>query len=645
MTIWKGSILRLIAALCIALSANAHTADKVNNVDNANKAEKTTSNTTYADIVVTATRVEQPADTTAASITVITKKQIEERQFRTAVEALRSVPGLTLATNGTPGQTTGVFMRGTKTSGTQVLIDGRRLPSGLAGDFSLQDLSLDNVERIEVVRGPLSAIQGGASLGGTINLITKDGRGLARPESFASFEAGSFQTCRETAGSRGAFGPFDYSIEGSRLDTSNQRDNNEYRATSGNVKLGVQATRDVYIDFLYRHIVTDVGSPNNITANDPSANRLRETWLISPGVQWHVSEAWTQSLYYSHSKQRQVAEKFPQSFGLDFGQNNRVQMDTDQLDYQSTIKPAEFLTLVAGATFLDQRYYRQIDVPNQFAFPATPTGTPDIQDTDTAASLFLNSQWQITRDWNYLVAVRGDHYSDNSFSNPITWRTGTSYRVPAVNTLLKGSYGTAFAPPTPQDLTPTFSGNPDLRPERSQGWELGFEQPMWSNRVQFGSTFFHNDLRDVIVLDASFVPQNIGNATTYGLENFVSFDPVKQLGFRLGHTWLEARDDDKDIRLVRRPRHQTSFDATYRPIEAVTITGGAVWVVDREEAAFPTTRDIEDYFIVRFTMSWKVNDNVQVFTRVENALNEQYEEVGGFPALDQAFYAGVKLTY
>jgi vitamin B12 transporter len=609
-------------------------------------AEETKKEKRLPEVVVTATRTATDAEKTATSLTVIDHEEIEARQYRTVEQALRAVPGLHIVSPGPQAQVAGVFMRGTKTESTSILVNGRRLPYNLAGSFNLEMLATDNIERIEVARGPLSSAQGGPAIGGVINIITRDGRGLEKPEAEASFEAGSYETFREAVSTRGAEGPFDWAVGVSRMDTNYQRPNSEFRLSNINTKLGLQVTRDVYADVAVIYDLSDAGSPNNIFDPYATANVLRELWYVSPGVTWQTMENWKQSLYYSHTHYRQVAEEFPQLFGFDFGQNNRVQVNTDQVDYQSEVQVFAPWKLTPGVSFSSTRYSRVINVPNEFAFPVTPAGTEDIQNSVTNAAVFLQSQVDITRDWAFVQSFRFDHYSD--FGNPVTWRVGSSYRTPLTRTLLHAHYGTGFAPPTPQDQAGVFGGSPNLSPETSQGYEIGVEQPLWDERVTLSATWFHNDIEDIIIFPAPFfLAANGGEAMTEGVEVGITSRPVDEVEIRFNYTYLTAVNETTGVRLVRRPRHVFNAGVQWRPIPQLQLGAEAQYVADQEDTN-PMTfvqEEGDDYAVVRISGSWEVHPRVQIFARVENLANAQYEETIGFPALDQAVYGGVKVRY
>lgn len=582
-------------------------------------------------VVVTATRTETPLEKSTASVTVIDRATLEARQYRTVAEAVRTVPGLSLAQNGAPGQVTGVFTRGSKTSDTLVLVDGRRLPFNLAGSYSLETLPLDNVERIEVARGPLSSVQGGASSGGVINIITRGGRGLEKPEHELTFEAGSYGTFREIAASRGAWGPLDYSVEASRLDAEYQRGNNQTRQTALSARPGVQITRDLYADLLFIYNLADIGTPGSRFTNDPDDNLLRETWMISPRLEWDITEWWSQSLVYSHAQQRQAATGFT---GF-FNPSNRIQIDTDQVDVQSTFRPFDVWTLTAGASVTDSRYYRVND---------SAGGIVDVENNITTTGLFLGSQWDILENWRLDGALRFDHNSD--FGNPVTWRIGSVYEVPHLLTRVHAAYGTAFSPPTPQDIAPVFFGNPNLRPERTQGYEVGLTQPLWEDRISIGATYFRNRSRNQIIFDlSSFSLQNIGLATSEGWEIALTARPHETLDLSLNYTNTNALNRSAGTRLVRRPMHEVDATATWRPIPTVALSGGLTWVADREDFIGFSQGTMEDYLVCRFALAWDVHRHLQLFGRVENLTGKDYEEVFGFPALDTGLYAGLKARF
>jgi vitamin B12 transporter len=581
--------------------------------------------------VVTATKTETEADKTASSITVIDRAKIEQEQYRLLADALRIVPGMTVINPGVTGNVATVLTRGTATKDTMLLIDGRPMPYNLAGSFNLETMALDNVERVEVLRGPAASLYGGRTMGGVINVITRSGRGLEKPETTAFFEAGSYGTFREGVSTLGAAGDLDWGFEASRTDIQGQRINSQFQQSNAAGKIGYQIADDLRFDLDLRYYTADVGVPGSTAANDPDNHLLTEFWSISPRLIWDTTENWRQTLTFSHSEFRQVATGFTGFFQT----NNRVSSRNDWLEYQSTVKVLDVWTITAGAWFQDQNITRYNDSAQVL----------DIDQNQTNWALFLQSQAEVLPGLNLLGGLRYDSFSD--FEEAVTWRAGISYRVPVLKTLLHANYGTAYTPPTPQDLTPVFGGNPNLLdPERSRGYEIGIEQPLLDNQLLLNATWFRNDIEDTYqYLPPLFIPQAVGEATTSGVESGIQWTPCQSFSANLNYTYLDATDDTNDARLVRRPRHSINGGISVKPHDDVTVSLSAVYVIDREDFTPAGQADVEDFLNVRLSATWRVTKNVEVFGRIENLLGDQYEEIPGFPALDTGAYAGVKLRF
>src|SRR2546423_784518 len=231
-------------------------------------------------VVVTATRFDIPLDLSPASVSVINSEDFEQKQIERVSDALREVPGLSVVQTGTAGQLTSVFTRGLRSEHTQVLIDGIPINQGLAGQFDFANLTTDNIDRIEVVRGPQSTLYGPRAMAGVIQLFTKQGEGT--PGITLAEEGGSYDTFRESLQSDGKIDNFDYSIGASRIDTDNARPNNQYRNSAGIANIDWSPNAQLRIGSLFMYANSDAGSPNVITAPRPFDNLLTEKWLIGP---------------------------------------------------------------------------------------------------------------------------------------------------------------------------------------------------------------------------------------------------------------------------------------------------------------------------------------------------------------------------
>ena len=255
-------------------------------------------------IVVSATRFEIPLDQSPASASVVTSQDLEIKQTERISDALREVPGLSVVQTGTAGQLTSVFMRGLRSEHVQVLLDGIPVNQGLQGAFNFADLTVDNIDRIEVVRGPQSTIYGPRALAGVIQLFTKQGEGT--PGVTVSAEGGSYDTFRESVQSDGKIDNFDYSFGASRLDTDNSRPNNEYRNTAAIADVGWSPNGQLRIGGLFTYSNSDTGNPNSIFTPKPFDNFLTERWLIAPHIDFKPVDWWSHKLIVSYDHERQV---------------------------------------------------------------------------------------------------------------------------------------------------------------------------------------------------------------------------------------------------------------------------------------------------------------------------------------------------
>ena len=606
--------------------------------------------TPLADVVVTATRMPQAADTTGSSVTVITRQEIDERQYQTVVQALQQVPGLSLSSTGTPGQTTAVLTRGLDTNQTLVLIDGRRLPQDLSGAFDLTNLPLDNVERIEMVRGPLSAVQGGNAAGGVINIITRSGLGMEKPEYTVSAETGSYNTFHEVVTARGMQGPVDYSVAASSLDTTWQRANNDYNQENVDGNVGYQLAKDLRLTVGAQYRSSYSQNPGQTAgypvtygylANDPGSWFLRELWSANPVLEWKTTEEWTQTLSYLHSQQRDVNYASPASLA-NYGSSSRTQIDADQVNYDTSYAILDNLKATAGTEFRDQDIWSFDDTAGNLAYANHQTNT----------SGFAGLDYEPLKDWRIDPSVRIDHYSD--YGTDVNYRVATSYRTPVTRTLLHGSYGLSTTPPAESYFVP-FPGqivNYGLTPERTEGFDAGAEQPFFGGKWTVGATYFQNNIANAITSEITtgglYTSTNAAAARTQGVEITSAVHPLTQLDLSGSYTYLDAKDLSTDTLLVRRPRNTFTFAVTERPVKGVVVSAEGSWVngVQDFQPDVPYQQiHIADYFVARLVASWQVNPHLQFFGRLENAFNEKYEEAYLYPQPDQAFYGGVKLTF
>ena len=500
-----------------------------------------------SDIVVhVATRTPQPVDTTATSATVLTNDDLKDQNYSRAADALQSVPGLAVVTSGTPGQVTSVFTRGTNSDQTLLTIDGRRQAPDFSNFYDFTNLTLDNVDQVEVVRTPSSTLQGANAIGGVVNLVTLSGRGV-EPQGSVGFEGGSFDTFREFAQTLGSVDDFDYAAAFSRQDSHFPRPNSSYDNTVYRGNYGYAFTPKIYFDVQTSYTTSVTGDPGIISFPDPTANLLRETWNISPRLSAQVTDFYTTTLYYNRTQLRQVAsDPFADT-------HNRSQIDTDSIDWQNDLQLARNWKITAG---IQGDNYDFTDFDNV-------AGLEDVDQHLDNLGGYVQSQWQPVANLNILNSVRYDDYSQ--FAGAWSWRQAASYQTPVTATVLHASVASAYETPTVNDLySPGFFGfgvgNPHLKPERDLGWEFGADQPFLNHQLDVSATYFHNDLRNLIEDAGSFFdPVNVGHATTEGVELGLTARPWKEWSVNFNYTYLTAVDEDMQARLLAPAAQQLQF--------------------------------------------------------------------------------------
>jgi len=599
-------------------------------------------------VIVSATRTDIPLDQSPASVSVIGSQEIEQKQIERVSDALREVPGLSVVQTGTPGQLTSVFARGLNSAHTQVLLDGIPINQGLAGQFDFANLTTDDIDRIEVVRGPQSTIYGPRAMAGVIQIFTKRGEGT--PGLTLSAEGGSYGTFRESLqsdggatissdSSGGRTQTFDYSIGISRLDTDNARPNNQYRNTAGIADIGYSPGEQLRVGALFTYSNSDTGNPNTIFNPRPLDNFLTEKWLVAPHVDLRIGDWWEHKFVLSYDHERQLND--PNQDG--FVGPTRALFERTTIDYQNDLRPTSWLTLTSGF------FYSRVNAGQERPFVLF--GPTFISDHTQETAGFV--QATVTPITNMILVAGGRYDHFNDFGDIWTYRFAGSYKIDKTDTTLHASVATGFSPPSSQDKIFRFNQSDPLKPEEDLGWDAGVEQRFWEKRVAIGATYFHNDLSNLIGFNGLFETLNLGSARTQGIETELRATPIVDLTITATYTYLDAeKTSSADInqpagaRLPRRPRNEVYVSGSYLWWKKLRTTLSAKWVNAREELRFGQPNfDIEDYNFVNFAAEYEINAHVSIFGRIENLTDEHYAEVFGFPALGRAAYGGVKIRF
>jgi vitamin B12 transporter len=599
-------------------------------------------------LVVSATGIPTPERNVASSVSVVTAGEIERDQRRTVGDVLAVLPGLNVVQTGSAGTLTSVFIRGTNSNHVKVLVDGMDVsdPSTANHIFDFGHLQTYDIERVEVLRGPQSGLYGADAIGGVISITTKKGDGPAKVRGL--IEGGSFETFNQAAGVSGSHERFNYAFNVSHLhagDTPVTPERflapgrpaigNFYDNRTASTRLGYDVSPELSFNYVARY----------------TEALLRRSDLEFPPPLFVATAPLQQSrgtTQQFHNRGEAIWTALEGRMITRFGAQFSNILNTDQLpgatqtwtrgsrekfDVRSDFALAPGHTLVVGAE-RDDEHFRKIG----FSRDNGNTGVFAELQSEYARRLFL------------VMNIRNDQ--NDQFGEATTWRIAPAAIVPVTETKLKASYGTGFKAPSLsqlyEDFPPFFFANPNLRPERAKGYDFGFEQPLWNDRVRFGATYFHNDITDLINCNTFCTTViNIDRARITGVETFVTAAVTDRIKLRADYTYMIARNLVTDTLLQRRPKDKVSLQAVFQPIDPLTVSATAIYVgprVDVDRAFVDPAPVSKAYTVVNVAANYAINPFLTAFGRIDNLFDEKYEDPNGYLRPGFAVYAGLRMN-
>ncbi len=612
-------------------------------------------------VVVTATRVETPIREIASSITVISTEEIERKQKITVSEVLRGVPGLDVVQTGGVGKVTSISIRGANPEHTLVMIDGVEIndPITIGRIYDFAHLTVDNIEHIEVLRGPQSTLYGSDAIGGVINIITKKGEG--KPRFFISAEGGSFTTFREAGGLSGGNNWINYSLGVSRTDTdgisaaSKRNGNYEkdgYKNTSVSTMLGFNPMEEVNLNFIFRY--TNAKSEIDTwvygigVLDDPNYfQRFEHSFFKAQANLSLFDKIWDQKISLStNNHERYHKNPKDAQFPFDF-ERATYYGKLDKLDWQHHFRFHPFNSFTLGFEFEEEKgrskyYSESIWGPSQSIFP---------EKTANTKGFYFQDELKL---WDALFGTIGIRIDDHSrFGTETTYRIAPAYIIKETGTKIKGTFGTGFKAPSLYQLfaPPTLwgpIGNKNLNPEKSKGWDFGIEQDLFKERLFLGATLFRNDFKDLIQFDTLRGYINVSKAKTEGIEFSANIKPIEDLNIKMNYTRMDTENKITKQDLLRKPKNKLSLDINYDFFKKGNINLGIIYVGKRKDmdpTTFTRRVKLDGYTVVNLATSFKLNDNLQIFGRIENLFDKDYEEVKGYGTPGISIFGGLKLNF
>ena len=587
-----------------------------------------------ADVVVSAEASPAPPDSLGVAATVIGPEAIARSRATTLLELLRSVPGLDVAQSGGPGGVTSLFLRGTNSNQFLLLVDGVKVNSPYFGGADLSAVSTANVDRVEVVRGPFSALYGSEAVGGVVQVFTKraaaDGR-TNRVEGEATLGAGNLSAREGSAAVTASTGPVGLTAGYRRTSIDGDLPNSAFDATNASAALDLLVAPGLRAGVVVRHDVSSSGIP----FNGPDATPRRQTttssttWAVP--VSWALSDATTLEAAFRYAADRPGLTDPDDPWGYTFS-------STDARRAGGRLA----VTTAAGAHRISAGAdWERTVVSNEDSYGVELDGL-----ATRTWSLFVEDRLTLADGTVGVTAgVRfDDHSVFGTATSPrltVSWRLSPSLR-------LRAAAGSAFRAPTTGELYYPFSGNPDLQPERSVSVEGGLSWSL-SPEVAFEATLFHSSVRDLIRYDfATFKNVNVGRARMTGAETALTWTFRPGLFARAAWTWLDTEDLDTGLELLRRPRNRASatLGAAFGDGGSAELTG--LFVGRRDDVDAVTYGRVTDPSYLRVDLAVtapRILGHLSPFLRVTNLLDRQYTEVAGYPSPGRRFLAGLNVGF
>ena len=587
------------------------------------------------EVVVTATKTEKEPQDVTQSVTVITADDIQKSGATTAAEVIERTAGADVKDYGSKGSLSSINLRGANAEQVLVLLDGKRLNSASAGGFDMADLAvpLDQIDRIEIVRGPSSALYGADAVGGVINIITKKPGGASTT---ATGEAGSHGFRSFTLSNSNKLDKFYYTLSAGKEKYEGFRLNSDLDQWTAGAKLGYDLSPDSNLEFASDYLAKEIGVPGSLDFPSPLARQWDRTIGSSLAFKTKFTKELDLRLSVFQNRERITYLNPDPVFPVDSKHTSTSSGAEAQTNWLANSK--NLLTFGVDA--------RQDHVDS------TDAGE------HTASLWAAYLQDEISLGESLVVVLGGRNDSHSVYGDKFSPKVSARYLFSNTGTIVRASAGQAFRAPTLNELFWSFDGfevgNPDLKPETSKEYEAGIEQPLGKgNSVKF--TFFERKVDDLIQwlpenpanIFSPYKPINIGKARISGSEYEVKLIPFEPLTWAVNYTYTKAVDETTGLYVYNIPAAQLkSFVNLTLPTKTnIYIEGRNVRNYSQPELPNPTRHyTVADAKILQPV---KLGEKLEcdVFFGVKNMFNRQYQVLAGYPAAPEEVYGGVSVRF
>jgi vitamin B12 transporter len=615
----------------------------------------------HHEIVVTANRVETSLREVASSVSVITREEIAKTGKSRVLEILEETIGLSFTQNGPPGAQATVFVRGANAEHTLVMIDGVEVNDPITPTRSF-DMSLplvENIDRIEILRGPQSPLYGSDAMGGIINIMTRQNRGKAT-FSLSGF-GGTYGTYSGNAEVSGSTSTIRYSAAATLFRTNgfsaastNYEGNREpdgHRNLTLSGRFGFDLSANINLDFSARWIdtETELDTQGGDYGDDPnSVQSYNSRLLLGQARGLFLHNRWEQTLKVSHVDYLRTSNNPVDELNPLSSDESEFKSQLLKIDWQNNLLLHETNTLMFGVEHQREQgesWYRSEDMfgPYESIFPLRKAHN---------TGLYLQDQMRFAGRFFFTAGIRYDNHSQTESST--TYRIAPAYVIENTGTKLKATWGTGFKAPSLFQLyaPATFFGpvgNENLKPEKSTGWDLGVEQNFFNSALSIGFTYFTNDFANLIDYDFTQGYINIHKARTKGAEIAFAAKPLSTLSFFSTYTRTDAKNKETDEYLLRRPKHKFTARLDWRFLEEANIHLTLIYVGEREDLYWlywtPTPVTLESYTLINTALFYDVFEPIELFLRLENILDTDYETIKGYATAGFSIYGGLKANF